>query len=112
MEGNICRCGCTPLEVGEEFVSSEDKARTELSYAFFRGSDNIAPLVENPIPIPVPAPCHPCGLSFTAPILEEIIEEPARAICKELDALLREADVERVRDLQEESSNSVVHPSP
>ena len=33
MEENICRCGQTPLEVGEEFVSSEDEGRTELSYA-------------------------------------------------------------------------------
>ena len=33
MEENICRCGCTPSEVGEEFVSSEDETRTEMSYA-------------------------------------------------------------------------------
>ena len=33
MEENVCRCGQTPSEVGEEFVSSEDKGRTELSYA-------------------------------------------------------------------------------
>ena len=33
MEDNTCKCGCTPSEIGEEFVSSEDKARTELSYA-------------------------------------------------------------------------------
>ena len=33
MEENVCRCGHTPSEVGEEFVSSEDEARTELSYA-------------------------------------------------------------------------------
>ena len=31
MEDNLCKCACTPLEVGEEFVSSEDEARTELS---------------------------------------------------------------------------------
>ena len=30
MEDNICKCGCTPSEVGEEFVSSEEEARTEL----------------------------------------------------------------------------------
>ena len=30
MEENICRCGRTPSEVGEEFVSSEDKGRMEL----------------------------------------------------------------------------------
>ena len=32
MEENICRCGRTPSEVGEEFFSSEDEGRTELSY--------------------------------------------------------------------------------
>ena len=36
MEENICRCGRTPSEVGEEFVSSEDEGRTELSYASVR----------------------------------------------------------------------------
>ena len=93
-------------------MSLEDDAGTELSYVSARGSEYVAPLIENPIPIPVPAPCHPCGSSFTAPVLEEIIEEPAGAICKYLNALLREVDVERVRDLQEESSNSVVCSSP
>ena len=33
MEENICQCGRTPSEVGEEFISSEDEARTELSYS-------------------------------------------------------------------------------
>ena len=33
MEDNVCRCGCTPSEVGEEFISSEEEARMELSYA-------------------------------------------------------------------------------
>ena len=33
MEENVCRYGQTPSEVGEEFVSSQDKGRTELSYA-------------------------------------------------------------------------------
>ena len=33
MAENVCRCGQTPSEVGEEFVSSEDEGRTELSYA-------------------------------------------------------------------------------
>ena len=56
IEDNVCKCGCTPSEVGEEFVSSEEKARTELSYASARGSKYIAPPVENPIPIPIPAP--------------------------------------------------------
>ena len=36
MEENICKCGQTPSEVGEEFVSSEDEGRTELSYASVR----------------------------------------------------------------------------
>ena len=112
MEDNLCQCGHTPLEVRKEFISLEDEARTELSYASARGSEYIAPPVENPIPIPVPAPCHPCGFSFTALVLEEIVEEPTGAICKDLDTLLREADVERVRDLQEESFNSVVRSSP
>ena len=67
--------------------------------------------MENPIPIPVPAPCHLCGLSTVLPALEEIFEEPA-FICEDLDGLLREADEERVRDLQEGSSNSVVHLPP
>ena len=98
--------------MGEEFVSFEEDARTELSYAFTRGSKYVAPPVENLIPILVLAPCHPCGSSLVTPALEEIVEEPAGAICKDLDALLREADVERVRDLQEESSNLVVHSSP
>ena len=112
MEDSHCRCGQTPSEVGKEFVSSEDEGRTELSYASARGSEYIAPPAENPIPLPVPPPCHPCGSSSTAPILEEIVEEPSGAICKDLDALLQEADVERVRDLQEGSSSLVVHLSP
>ena len=112
MEESVCQCGRTPSEVGEEFVSLEDEARMELSYASARGSKYTAPLVENLIPLLVPPPCHPCGLSSVVPALEEIVKEPTRAICEDLDALLREADMERVQDLQEESSNSVVHPSP
>ena len=99
MEDNVCQCGHTTSKVGEEFVSSEEEARTELSYASARGSKYIAPPVENPIPTLVPAPCHPCASSLVVTALEEIIEEPARAICEDLDALLKEADVERVRDL-------------
>ena len=38
MEENVCRCGCTPSEVGEEFVSSEDEGRMELCYASAPGS--------------------------------------------------------------------------
>ena len=112
MEDNVCRCRHTPSEVGEEFMSSEEEVRMELSYAFARGSEDIAPPVENPIPILVPGPCHPCGPSSVASALEEITEEPCGAICDDLDALLREADVERVCNLQEGSSNLVVRPLP
>ena len=61
MEENIRRCGQTPSEVGEEFVSSEDKGRTELSYA----SAYVAPPIKNAIPIPVPAPANCCLGSTT-----------------------------------------------
>ena len=108
MEDNICRCGQTPSEVGEEFVSSEEEAKTELSYASARRSKYVAPPVENPIPIPFPAPCHPCGSSTVLPASEEISEEPF-FICEDLDGLLREADEGKARDLQEGSSNSVTN---
>ena len=111
MEERACKCGHTPSEVGEE-LSSEEVTRIELSYAFGRASKYITPPVENPIPIPIPAPCHPCGPSMVCPALEEIVGEPRDAISEDLDVFLREADVERVRDLQEESSNSVVHSLP
>ena len=97
MEDNICRCGCTPSEVEEEFVSSEEEARIKLSYAFARGSEYVAPPVENPIPIPIPAPCHPCGSLTALLALEEITEEPT-FICEDFDGLLREADEGRARD--------------
>ena len=112
MEENICRCGRTPSEVGEEFVSSEDEGKTELSYASVREDKYIAPLVENSIPLPVPAPAFCClGPTTTLPPMEEISEEPA-FICEDLDGLLREADEGRARDLQEGSSQSVVHSPP
>src|ERR1700743_3012491 len=60
MEENVCKCGRTPSEVGEEFVSSEDEGGTELSYASAAGEEYIAPPVENPIPLPVPAPTTCC----------------------------------------------------
>ena len=60
MEGNVCRCGRTPSEVGEEFVSSEDEGRTELSYASVREDKYVAPPVENSTPLPVP--CQEIGL--------------------------------------------------
>ena len=112
MAENICRCGRTPSEVGEEFVSSEDEGRTELSYASVREDEYIAPPVENSIPLPVPAPTTCClGPSTTLPPLEEISEEPA-FICEDLDDLLREVDEERARELGEGSSNSVVRSPP
>ena len=108
MEENICRCGRTPSEVGEEFVSSEDEGRTELSYASVREDEYVAPPVENSIPLPVPAPATCClGPTTTLPPMEEITEEPA-FICEDLDSLLREADEGRARDLQEGPSQSVV----
>ena len=112
MEENVCRCGQTPLEVGEEFVSSEDEGRTELSYASVREDEYVAPPVENSIPLPVPALATCClGPTTTLPPMEEISEEPA-FICEDLDGLLREADEGRARDLQEGPSNSVVHSPP
>ena len=112
MEDSRCCCCQTPLEVGEEFVSSEDEGKTKLSYASARASEYVAPPVENLVPLPVPPPCHPCSLSTTAPPLEEIVKEPVGAICEDLNALLREADAERLRNLQEGSSNLVVRSSP
>ena len=105
MEENVCRCGRTPSEVGEEFVSSENKGRTELSYASAAGEEYMAPPVENSIPLPVPALASCClEPTTTLPPLEEITEEPS-FICDNLDSLLREADEGRARDLQEGSSN-------
>ena len=112
MEENICRCGRTPSEVGEEFVSSEHEGRTELSYALAKGDEYVAPPGENPIPIPV-LPLATCclGSSSTLPPMEEISEEPA-FICEDLDGLLQEADEERAKELGEGSSNLVVRSPP
>ena len=109
MEENVCRCDRTPSEVGEEFVSSEDEGRTELSYASVREEEYVAPPVENLVPLPIlaPAPCCQGNHNATLPALEEIAEEPS-FICEDLDGLLREADEERARELGEGSSNSVV----
>ena len=101
MEENICRCRRIPSEVGEDFVSSEDKGRTELSYASVREEEYVAPPVENSLPIPIPAPVSSCCLgSLAAPLppMEEITEE-ATFICEDLDGLLREVDEGRARDL-------------
>ena len=113
IEENVCRCGRTPSEVGEEFVSSEDEGKTELSYASVREDEYVAPPVENAIPLPIPAPALCCQGSHnsTLPALEEIAEEPF-FICEDLDSLLRGADEERARELGEGSSNSVVRPPP
>ena len=94
-------------------MSSEDKARTEFSYASAQGSKYVAPPLENPIPIPVQALASPCclGSGSALPPLEEITEE-ATFICDDLYGLLREVDDERARDLQEGSSTSVVHLPP
>ena len=113
MEENLCRCGQTPSEVGEGFMSSEDEGRMELLYASAPGEEYVAPPIENPIPIPISAPASSCclGSGTALPPLEEITEEPT-FICDNPDGLLREADEERVRDLQEGSSNLVVHLPP
>ena len=112
MEENVCKCGRTPSEVGEEFISSEDEGRTELSYASVREDEYVTPLVENSIPLPIPAPAPCClGPTTTLPPMEEIAEEPS-FICEDLDGLLREADEGRARDLQEGSSNLVVRLPP
>ena len=109
MEENICRCGQTPSEVGEEFVFSEDEGRTELSYASAPGEEYVAPPIENPIPIPIPALVSSCCLSSTPalPPMEEITAA-ATFICEDLDRLLRKADEGWARDLQERSSNSAI----
>src|SRR6202000_2915008 len=76
MEENVCRCGRTPLEVGEEFVPSENKGRTELSYVSARGSEYTAPPIENPIPLPISTVATCClGPTTTLPPMEEISEE-------------------------------------
>src|SRR6202000_2708310 len=108
MAENICRCGRTPSEVGEEFVSSEDEGRTELSYASVWEDEYVIPPVENSIPLPVPAPPSCClDPNTTLPPMEEISKEPS-FICEDLDGLVREADEERARELEEGPSGSVV----
>ena len=69
MEENVCRCGRTPLEVGEEFVSSEDEGRTELSYALVREDEYMALRWRTQFPCPflplllvVKAPTTPLSL--------------------------------------------------
>ena len=86
----------------------------ELSYASVRENKYVAPPIKNSLPIPIPAPAPSCCLGSVAapfPPMEEITEE-ATFICDDLDGLLREADKGRARDLQEGSSQSVVHSPP
>ena len=52
MEENVWRCGRTPSEVGEEFVSSEDEGRMELSYASVREDNDLPPFVRTSDPSP------------------------------------------------------------
>ena len=66
MEENLCRCGRMPSEVGEEFVSSKDKGRTELSYVSVREDEYVAPPIENSLTIPIPAPASSCCLGSVA----------------------------------------------
>ena len=80
MEENVCRCGRTPSEVGEEFVSSEDEGRTELSYASVREDEYVAPLVENSVPLPIPAPCCQGDHNTTLPALEEILRNQPSSV--------------------------------
>ena len=114
MEENICKCGQTPSEVGEEFVSSEDEGRTELFYASVREDKYVAPPIKNSLPIPVPALASSCCLGSVAaplPPMKEISKESS-FICDDLDGLLREADEGRARDLQEGPFNLVVRSPP
>ena len=59
MEENGCKCGRTPSEVGEEFVSSEDEGRTELSYASVREDEceDLFPISSNTHSFSFPFPC-------------------------------------------------------
>ena len=81
MEENVCKCGRTPSEVGEKFVSLEDEGRTELSYASVREDEYVAPPGENSIPLPIPALASCCLESHTTlPPMEEITEEPVNCL--------------------------------
>ena len=54
IEDNVCKCGRTPSVVGQEFVFSEEEARTEQSYASARGSKYIAPPHSHSCSSPMP----------------------------------------------------------
>ena len=58
MGERACKCGHTPSEVEEAFLS--ESVGLELSYASAKENEYMAPLVRNLIPIPIPAPCHLC----------------------------------------------------
>ena len=106
MEERACKCGHTPLEVEEAF--SSESMGSELSYASAKENKYMAPLMENPIPIPVLPPCPQEHLSTVHLPLEEIMEEPREPIVEDLDTLLRLVNEGRVRDLQEDSPCSMV----
>ena len=94
----------------EEAFSSEI-ACSELSHANEdKENEYLAPSMEDPLLILVPAPQCQGSLSMNCCALEEIVEEPREPIVEDLDILLREADEGRARELQE-SSCSVVHQS-
>ena len=94
-------------------MSTEDKAKTELSYTSACGSKYVAPPIQKPYSNPSSSSSFFMlpWLSTALPPLEEITKEPT-FICDNLDGLLREVDEERARDLQEGSSNLVVHLPP
>ena len=50
MEENVCRCGRTPSEVGEEFVSSEDEGRTNCPMPLLLGKSTLPLLWRIPFP--------------------------------------------------------------
>ena len=78
------RCGQTPSDV--ELISQEE-VHSEFSYVDENKENKyFAPSEENLVPIPIPAPCCHGNSIATCPTLEEIVEEPREASCKDLDA--------------------------
>ena len=105
------RCGKTPSDMKN--LVSQEEAHSELSFTNeYKENECFAPPKEILIPIPVLPPYAQEHSMMIHPPLEEIVEEPREPIAEDLDALLREADEGRTRDLQEGSSHSVVHPPP
>lgn len=100
----------------EEAFSSAD-AHSELSYASEdKENKYVAFLVENSVPILVSAPLCQENTSTICPVLEETVENPGEPIAEDLDALLRELDQTRCRDLWEGQKEvfhcSLVYPRP